>query len=276
MTLKELVNNSLSKTSDPLIKDNIKWLLINKLNYSNTDYILKQDEELNEEFIESFKMDLDKHLNLNIPVQYILNKAYFYGNEFYVDDNVLIPRKETEDLIYNTINFIKDKYQNKEISILDLATGSGIIGITLKKELPHVTVTVSDISIGALKVARKNALSHQVDINIIESDWFKNIKDKYDVIISNPPYIKEDYILDTKVLKEPHNALFSGVDGLDSYKVILSEIKSYLNNNYLIAFEHGYDQKDTIREIALKYFNNEEIIQKRDLSNKDRYTFIIR
>lgn len=277
MKLKEVLNLNLLKTNDDDKKDSIKWLLLSLLNLSYSEYFLNEDLILSKKFIKKYEKLVNKYLNKNIPVQYLAKKSYFYSYEFYIDKNVLIPRSDTEGLVSNLNKLINEKFKNKKtVKVLDLGSGSGIIGITLKLINNKIDVTLSDISNKALKVCRKNIINYNLNIKTIKSNWFNNINEKYDVIVSNPPYIKDSYHLDPHVLKEPHIALFSGKQGLDSYSIILKDIKNYLNDNFIIAFEHGYDQKDKLKELVLNNFNNVNIIQKKDLSEKDRYTFIIK
>src|SRR5574344_2868286 len=166
-------------------------------------------------------------LNKGIPVQYIVGNVNFYGYTYDVNSNVLIPRFETEELVSYTIKYI-NKYFDK-VDILDIGTGSGCIAITLANELLNSRVTAVDISKDAIKVAKANALKYNKDINFIESDIVSNISDKYDVIISNPPYIKYDEeIMDIVKDNEPHLALYADDNGLYFYKKILSECSKYL------------------------------------------------
>lgn len=177
-----------------------------------------------------------KLLENNYPVQYIIGYVDFYGLKIFVNENTLIPRYETEYLVEKTLNLIK-KYKLENINILDLCTGSGAIGLTLKSMLPKSKVTLSDISVSALKVAKQNKENLSLDVNIIESDLFSNIHEKYDVIITNPPYVMTTEPLPPTVLKEPHQALYSGEKGINHIEQILKNIKNYLNEKYIIAME---------------------------------------
>ena len=181
-------------------------------------------------------------LDSGIPVQYIVGNVDFYGNTFKVNKNTLIPRFETELLIEKTIKYI-NKYFNNEIKILDIGTGSGCIAITLNKLLDNSMVTAVDISKDALDVARENNKINNTDVNFIESDVFSNINDKYDVIISNPPYISYDEdIMDVVYNNEPHMALYADYNGLYFYDKIIRESSKYLKDRFIMAFEIGYKQ----------------------------------
>lgn len=209
------------------------------------------------------------------PVQYIVGNVDFYGNIINVNENTLIPRFETELLVQKTIKYIS-KYFNRKVSILDIGTGSGCIAITLKKEL-DCNVDGVDISTGALEVAKKNNQINNTDVNFYESDVFSNINCKYDVIISNPPYIAYgEEIMDIVYDNEPHTALFADNNGLFFYDKILSECESYLYDKFIIAFEIGYKQALDIKNLAYKYLNNVDIVIEKDYSDRDRYVFIVR
>ena len=166
-------------------------------------------------------------LEKDYPVQYIIGYVDFYGLKINVNEFTLIPRYETEYLIELTLKEIK-KMNLDNPKILDLCTGSGAIGLTLKSLLPSSEVTLSDISKDALMVANKNKNELNLDVNIIESDLFKNIPGKFDVIISNPPYVMTNEPLPKDVLYEPHLALYSGPKGIDHIEEIFKNIKWYI------------------------------------------------
>ena len=187
-------------------------------------------------------------------VQYIIGNACFYGYEFKVNSNTLIPRFETELLVEKSVNYINNFFEDR-VSILDIGTGSGCIAITLNK-LVNSMVTAVDISSDALDVAKENNVINNTDVNFIVSDVFSNVNGKYDVI------------------NEPHLALYADMDGLYFYDKILSECKEYLNDKFFIAFEIGYLQADSIIGIVNKYLEDVNIIVDKDYSGKDRFIFI--
>jgi len=237
---------------------------------------MNKNEEYLKKYLPKEKLEEGlKQLESGVPPQYIIGNVNFYGNTINVDKRVLIPRFETELLVEKTIKYIKKKYNNKEIlSILDIGTGSGCIAITLKKEL-NANITGIDISEEALKVAKSNANINNVDINFYQSDIFSNIKEKFDVIISNPPYIKfDEEIMEIVKNNEPHLALYASNDGLYFYEEILKQCSKYLNKNFLICFEIGYTQGESIKDLANKYLSNINIKIEKDYSNKDRFIFI--
>ena len=192
-------------------------------------------------------------LEKDYPVQYIIGYVDFYGLKINVNEFTLIPRYETEYLIELTLKEIK-KMNLDNPKILDLCTGSGAIGLTLKSLLPSSEVTLSDISKDALMVANKNKNELNLDVNIIESDLFKNIPGKFDVIISNPPYVMTNETLPKEVLYEPHLALYSGPKGIDHIEEIFKNIKSHLNNKYLIALEINEKSEPDITNLIKTHF----------------------
>ncbi len=213
-------------------------------------------------------------LEKDYPVQYIIGYVDFYGLKINVNEFTLIPRYETEYLIELTLKEIK-KMNLDNPKILDLCTGSGAIGLTLKSLLPSSEVTLSDISKDALMVANKNKNELNLDVNIIESDLFKNIPGKFDVIISNPPYVMTNETLPKEVLYEPHLALYSGPKGIDHIEEIFKNIKSHLNNKYLIALEINEKSEPDITNLIKTYFEkNINYKFMKDLAGKTRYLFI--
>ncbi len=227
------------------------------------------------EYLEKYgnptKENIDR-LNNGEPVQYIVGNVSFYGNIIDVDKRVLIPRFETEELVENTVKYIK-KYNYK--SIVDIGTGSGCIAITLKKFFPEILVDAVDISKDALEVAKKNANKNNANINFYEGNLLEPLSKKYDVIISNPPYIAYDEeIMDIVKNNEPHIALYASNNGLYYYEEILKNVYKYINNNGLIAFEIGYSQGEKIKKLASKYLNKYDFEIKKDMTGKDRMVFI--
>lgn len=214
-------------------------------------------------------------LDQGLPVQYIIGDVDFYGITLKVNKNVLIPRFETETLVEKTIKYSK-QILTEPLNIIDLGTGSGAIAIALKKNIKS-KIDAIDISDEALEVAKQNAKINDVDINFYKSDMLENVKGKYDIIISNPPYIAYgEKIEDIVKNNEPHIALYADNNGLEYYKKILKKSGQYLNYPGIIAFEIGMNQGESIKNIALKYFKNEKIIVEKDMTGKDRYIFIFR
>ena len=216
-------------------------------------------------------------LKKGISPQYIVGNVDFYGNLIEVNSKVLIPRFETELLVEKTVNYIQKNFSAidyRKLKILDIGTGSGCIAITLKKEL-NSEVTAVDISEEALEVAKKNAICNQVDISFLQSDIFSCVNDKFDVIISNPPYIREEEEIEEIVREnEPHLALYAKENGLYFYHKILKEANKYLKDKFLLAFEIGELQGNDIKELVKRYFSEVEVVVEKDYSNRDRFVFV--
>ncbi len=208
------------------------------------------------------------------PIQYIVGNVDFYHSNFKITKDVLIPRFETEELVDKTINYIK-MYLKEPLNIVDLGTGSGCIAISIKKEI-DCNMDAVDISKQALKIARMNAKENNVDINFYCDSFLEPLNKKYDVIISNPPYISYDEeIMDVVKNNEPALALYADNNGLACYEEILKNISKYLNDKSIIAFEIGYKQSDSIKNIVQNYLPNARISIEKDLQGKDRFIFIL-
>lgn len=234
-----------------------------------------RDIEYLKKYLETDKLENGiERLKNGEPVQYIVGNVDFFDLNLDVNKNVLIPRFETEELVEKTLNYIQ-KYFHYPIRILDMGTGSGCIALTLKKKLENCEVDASDISDKALEVARQNAKKNNLDITFINSDIFDNINNKYDCLISNPPYIAYDEkIMEIVKNNEPNNALYAKNNGLYFYEEILKNATNYLNEKNLIAFEIGESQGQKIKDLALYYFPNSKVIVKNDLQGRNRFIFI--
>ncbi|MBS5883162.1 MAG: peptide chain release factor N(5)-glutamine methyltransferase [Lachnoanaerobaculum sp.] len=209
---------------------------------------------------------------VHMPIQYILNRAYFCGLPLYVNENVLIPRFDTEVLVEEVLKISK---KDKSKRILDICTGSGAIAIALKKLGGFERVDALDISDKALEVARRNANELDLNINFLKSDMFSSLtcENKYDIIVSNPPYIQSDVVdtLESEVKDfEPRLALDGDVDGMKFYKIIAKNYENYLADNGVLALEIGYDEADDIRAL----FEGKNVVIKKDLANLDRVAII--
>lgn len=270
MTVEELIVYGKGKTSS----DHAKMLLSSYLDVNPLELLTILDKEVDSDIEKLYKSSLEA-LKENKPIQYVIGNVNFCGLKFIVNKNVLIPRFETEELVEQVVEYTKDLNKDK-IKILDLGCGSGAIGLTLKSILKDSEVTLVDISKEALEVAKLNANNLNLDVTFIESDWFSNVKlEKYDIIVSNPPYIRTDEEIEEIVKNnEPSLALYGGVDGLDCYRKILANIKPYLNNKFLIAFEIGESQKEEIYDIVNKYLKDIEITCKKDLYGRNRMIFV--
>ena len=236
-----------------------QYIIVNDLNQ-----ISKKDEE--RYFVEISR------LRAGVPLEHITHQREFMKLNFYINENVLIPRQDTEILVEEVINIAK---RIKNPKILDLCTGSGAIAVSLAKYLPESEITATDISNKALEVAKKNAKINEVEnrITFISSDLFTNIpEEKYDIIVSNPPYIKRNVIgtLDEQVRKEPYMALDGGLDGLDFYRKIIKNSYEYLKYHGFLCLEIGFDQKIDVIELIENEEKFENTYSKKDLFDNDR------
>lgn len=246
----------------------VKLIISNILNVDKEYLIIHDNEEIKKELEKAIDLKIFR-LFMGEPIQYIINKQEFYALDFYVDKNVLIPQPDTEVLVEEVINIAKD---NKSPKILDLCTGSGAIAISIKKNIPDAKITATDISRKALKVAKINKEKNNTEIELIKSNMFKKIKDTFDIIVSNPPYIKTKVIktLDKEVQNEPHIALDGGQDGLKFYKIIINQAHEYLKENGFLCLEIGYDQKEEVINLIKENGNYKNIYSKKDLAGNDR------
>lgn len=255
-----------------------RFLLMYILDESPQLFSNSLSEQISKENKDKYFSLIEKHIKEDVPLSHLVGFEYFYDRKYKVTKDVLSPRMETEELIYKVIEYVKASNKNK-FKILDLCTGSGIIAITLKKELDQVSVDViaSDISEEAIEVAKENAQSHNATIKFIKSDIFNNIDDKFDIIVSNPPYIdrKDEVTMQDNVLKyDPHLALFAEEEGMYFYRKIIEQAKDYLNENGVMFFEIGYDQKDKIIKLADMNGYSAEVY--RDINGRDRMAFLVR
>ena len=209
------------------------------------------------------------------PIAYLIGDVSFYGYPFKVNENVLIPRFETETLIEKTIKLIKS-LNLENSNLIDLGTGSGVIAITLKKEIPSLNITAIDKSKEALKVAIENSKLNKVNVDFQNQDIFNyELPENISIVISNPPYIEEDSNYNQNVLYEPKEAIFvSNTNPLIYYEQILKIAKEQITKKHLIAFEIDEDHKEDMHKLCKKYFPSDNIVIEKDLAGKNRYAFI--
>ena len=266
-------NKILEKDLDPSV---INLLLEHVLGLSNQEILMKNILDLDEDKTSRFFSLLEEYLKNERPIQYILGYTYFYKRKFIVNKNVLIPRFETEELVYHALKIIKENdYKN----IADIGSGSGNINITLKLENENLNVIGLDISKDALDVSKENAFNLNANINYYESDLLSYLIDnniKVDLIISNPPYIdiNDNEVDDIVRNNEPSLALFASDNGLYNYKKIIDDSKKVLNKKGSILFEIGYTQGNILKEYALNKYQNIEVKIIKDIDKKDRILFI--
>ncbi len=273
MNLKEILKYG----KEELIKNNIedasiiaKELAEYIFKITRAQLIANNDMEFSKDQTDNYINSIKK-ISTGIPIQYITNNQEFMNLNFYVDENVLIPQPDTETLVEEVIN----EYKEKKCEILDLCTGSGAIAISLAKYINESNIVASDISMKALQIAKLNAEKNLVrkKIEFIESDMFNKIyKDDFDIIVSNPPYIKTKVIeeLDKQVKNEPYIALDGGADGLKFYKIIIENAYKYIKNEGKFFLEIGYDQKNELINLFKENNHYENIYSKKDLGGNDR------
>ncbi|WP_249029370.1 peptide chain release factor N(5)-glutamine methyltransferase [Tannockella kyphosi] len=236
---------------------------------------MMMDEELDVTLEKQFLEGIETYFD-GKPIQYIKGVENFFGRDFKVNESVLIPRYETEELVEQILYRIDDYFEDyKEIDLCDVGTGSGAIAITLALEEARLKVQATDISKDALVVAKENALQLGADISFYQGDMLAPLQGKkFDIFVSNPPYIPQDQTIESVVKdNEPHVALFGGEDGLYFYRKIFQDVKSILNDRALLAFEMGFDQRELMEQAVKTYFDDEfEIIK--DINGKDRMLFI--
>lgn len=266
---KGMITLKTNNIEEPNLKSRLLMQYI--LNKSRQYLLTHDNEELTKTQEKAYFENIEK-ISKGIPLQHITHSQEFMKMNFYVNEDVLIPRPDTEILVEEVINICKKK---RNVKILDMCTGSGVIAISLAKYIKNSEITAVDISPSALRVAKLNAKNNEVEdkITFIESDLFQNIKkEKYDIIVSNPPYIKKEVIklLDKEVQKEPYIALDGGKDGLDFYRKIINQGFEYLKFNGYLCLEIGYNQKEEVIDIINSEEKYSNVYAKKDLAGNDR------
>ena len=267
---KEMVKRNLSENAAML-------LMMEITGKENHDLYMEFEDEIPEDILNEFNEKYERLLT-GEPLQHILGYEYFYGHKFIVNEDVLIPRPETEELVANILAYYDEFFEGQQVDICDIGTGSGAIAITLKKEENNFNVTASDISEKAIATAKKNATNLEADVNFLIGDMCEPLIDnniKVDILVSNPPYIPIDEEMEHSVKDfEPHVALFGGEDGLKFYRIIFERSKYLLKEKSFMAFEMGYNQKENLTKLAQQYFPNSKIEVLKDMSGKNRMLFI--
>ena len=268
---RDLIKEADKKLDDPNLG---RLFMVEIMREKGLDLFALYDDAVDEEIEIEFSAGVQELLS-GKPLAYVLGYHWFYGYRIKVNEHTLIPRSETEELVANILAYVDDHFEKPKI--VDVATGSGAIAIALSKEL-NLSVDASDISDSALSLAKESANINEAKVNFYQGDMLSPIielEKKYDVLVCNPPYIKEVEDVDPSVLDfEPHIALFGGEDGLYFYRQVFEKAQLVLNNKYLMAFEIGYDLKDSIMKLAKMYFPNANVEVKQDISGLDRMLFI--
>ena len=267
---KEMVQRNLSENAAML-------LMMEITGKENHDLYMEFEDEIPQDILNEFNQKYERLLT-GEPLQHILGYEYFYGYQYIVNEDVLIPRPETEELVANILAYYDEFFPNQKVDVCDIGTGSGAIAITLKKEEPNLSMNASDISEKAIEVAKQNAQKLDVDVNFFVGDMCEPFIDrqlKVDILVSNPPYIPVDEEMEHSVKDfEPHVALFGGEDGLKFYRIIFERSKYLLKEKSFLAFEMGYNQKENLTKLAKEYFPNSQIKVLQDMNGKNRMLFI--
>ncbi|MBB6453933.1 release factor glutamine methyltransferase [Salirhabdus euzebyi] len=254
-------------------------LLMHHLDMSRANLLASSKDTFPVEIQELLMEQVRAHAEQGIPVQHLIGHEEFYGRHFTVNEHVLIPRPETEELVQLVLREIDREYSGKQLTVLDLGAGSGAISITLKKENPMLCVKAVDISEDALAVAKHNAVKLDADVEFFQGNFLEPFIEKgikADIVVSNPPYISindKDTLDDTVKNYDPDQALYAGDDGLDAYRIILQQLPSVVKNKSLLAFEIGYQQGEAVQKIIQSGFpqSNPQIVQ--DINGKDRMVY---
>ncbi|WP_430534979.1 peptide chain release factor N(5)-glutamine methyltransferase [Listeria rocourtiae] len=275
MTIAEVLNQAKAELTARNLDLNIAEIIIEtRLGLTRSELWMSLDREMHVSEKKQFDDDFARYIG-GEPVQYILEVAPFYGRDFYVTPSVLIPRPETEELVYAAEKYIEQNPTRIQ-HILDVCTGSGIIPITLKAIFPSCDITGSDISKEALQIAEQNNARLETDVRFIHSDlveYFQKTGEKFDIILANPPYIAEServemskYVLEN----EPELALFAPNDGLAIYERLIKNLPDIVDNCFWIGMEIGYTQGQAVKKLLEKSFPQAKVIVKQDINGKDR------
>lgn len=278
MNYRECLMNAKKQMVARNLSENAAMLLMMEITgKENHDLYMEFEDEISEDILQEFNEKFSLLLT-GEPLQHILGYEYFYGYKFIVNEDVLIPRPETEELVANVLAYYDEYFGGQKVQVCDIGTGSGAIAITLKKEEDNLQVTASDISEKAIETAKKNAQNLNVDVTFLVGDMCEPLiekKIKVDILVSNPPYIPIHEEVEHSVKDyEPHVALFGGEDGLKFYRIIFERSQFLLKEKSMLAFEMGYDQKERLSALAKQYFPNSRIEVIKDMSGKDRMLFI--
>lgn len=278
-TVRQLIKEAENRLDDEHKDVNVAKVLFYHLAHKEPhELYLMMNEEVDEDLEQAFLQGMEQYYQ-GIPIQYIKGYETFFGRDFKVNEDVLIPRYETEELVENILYRIDDYfYDYQEIKLCDVGTGSGAIAITLALEEPRLKVIATDISKDALKVAKENAQALCANVEFRAGDLLQPLLDtneKVDIFVSNPPYIPNDQQIEAMVKdNEPHVALFGGNDGLYFYRKIFKEVKPLLNDRALLAFEMGFDQIELMEEAIHEFFGDYPFEIIKDMNGKDRMLFI--
>ena len=270
-------NDLLYRYKKEMDLNTLRAFLFELCNDENINLYLEKDNEARKSIVDKYESGV-KRLIEGEPLNYVLGYSYFYVYRLKVDEAVLIPRFETEELVGRVLSGYDEYFKDQKIDLADVGTGSGAIAIALKKEEDNLNVYASDISKEALEVAILNAQNNQADIRFFEGSMLKPLIEnniKLDILVSNPPYIRNDEVVEHSVRDyEPNVALFGGDDGLKFYRMIFEDAHKVLKERSMMFFEMGYDQKENLTALAREFFPSADINVYKDINNKDRMLVI--
>ena len=278
MKLEQLLKNEQKKALSLGKEESAVVLyMIHVTGYSSSELYIHIHDKASDEVVSKFETEFKKYLYDNVPIQYIIGYQTFYGYDYIVDDRVLIPRYETEELVENVLLYYDEYFSGQKVDVCDIGTGSGAIALTLALEEKNMSVVASDISFDALEVANANNLKHNANVKFLQGDMVEPLYGmQFDIIVSNPPYIPVSEEVDSLVKdNEPNIALFGGNDGLKFYRIIVENLPKIAKEKFVLAFEHGYDKNDEIEAIIKGVYPNAKVIHKKDMQGKNRMTFAI-
>ena len=278
-SFRELIHEFLPQLEENQIPSETAQVFLLELSQKESyDLYLHYEEEAPEELVKQYREGMARILKQE-PMQYVLGYSWFYGYRFKVNENVLIPRPETEELVANILADLDEYFADQDrIDAVDIGTGSGAIALSLAKEEPKVHITATDISAGAVEVAKENARSLEVNADFLVGDMAQPVIDaglKVDLLICNPPYIPQEEELEASVVDyEPHVALFGGEDGLKFYRQVFEAAPKVLKEKAMMAFEIGWNQKEALLAEVKKYFGDVRAEVVKDINGKDRMLFV--
>lgn len=278
MTYRQVLKEAQIKCEQSgIVAQSAVFLLLELSEMSSHNLYYEYDNEMDDELNQRFQKALIRLIDQE-PLAHILGYEHFYGYKFKVNEDVLIPRPETEELVANVLAEYDEYFANQKVCAIDVGSGSGAIAIALKKEEDQLQMYASDISEKAVAVAKENAKTLKAEVTFLVGDMLQPFIDrnmKVDILVSNPPYIPKEEEMEKSVVDfEPHVALFGGEDGLEFYRSIFKNAHKVINDRALLAFEMGYNQKEAMENEARKYFSNDRMETLKDLNGKNRMFFI--
>lgn len=278
MTYREVLRDAKKRCIENDIPEQSATLLMLELGgMESHNLYYEYDSEMDASLLEKYNIALERLLTQE-PLAHILGYEWFYGYKFKVNEDVLIPRPETEELVANVLADYDEYFTNQKVTLIDVGTGSGAIAISLAKEENNLNVFASDISEEAIAVAKENATTIEANVEFLCGDMLQPFIEKgikVDILVSNPPYIPSEEVMEKSVVDfEPHVALFGGSDGLKFYRMIFENAHKVLKERSMLAFEMGYNQKEAMEAEARKYFPNARMETVKDINGKNRMFFI--